>query len=128
GRRGIGVERGAALLEQLRLGIERGILVQLEESRLDLEHLLGWRPTRLLILNHLARSVVIVQVVARDRTEDPDQLHRCVLELLAIGSRDQLRQSVDALYQNLPLPREVVEAYVVEDHPVRRDTEDLREL
>ena len=77
-RRRVAVERAAPLLEELRLRVERRVLVELEQPRLDLHDLLGARLARPLLLEHAIREVVVVQVVAGDRTDLPDQVGRHV--------------------------------------------------
>ena len=76
--RGLAVERPAALLEQGRLPVEVRIAVHLEQLALDGHDVLGPGPAGQLLLEDLARGVVVVEVVRRDGTERAQELDRRV--------------------------------------------------
>ena len=82
---GIAVERTSPLFEQRRLRVERRVAVELQQARLDLHDLLGpWGLPRLLRRKHAIDIVVVVEVVAGDRTE---RLHRVQMSLRSSSRR-----------------------------------------
>ena len=104
---GVAVEGASSLLEQLRLGVERGIPVELEQPGLDLHDLLGTAPARALLPQHPIGQVVVPKVRGGDGPERASDLERDLpVELVEVcahrgvrvrGRAEQLRQSVNTV-------------------------------
>ncbi len=104
-----------------------GVLVHLEEARLDVDDLLGPRPVALaaLIGEDGVEEVVVAEVVGGDRPEREDELegHADVVgDLLAVRI-EELRQAIDAVDPDGPLPGQVVESDVLQLDLLRRNAE-----
>ena len=116
-RRRLGVERAAAALEQLRLLVEVRVAVHVEELALDVDHLRGPRLAAVeLVAQDLVERVVVLEVVARDRARQAHQLGR---RADVVGDSVRLRledlgQPIDPVDLDGAIPRQVVEAHVLE--------------
>ena len=116
------VERAAAAREQLRLLRHRLVGVELQQLALDLRDLLGPRLVRPLVLHHAVVLVEVVEVVRAEDTEPPHEVRgqagrrRDAVDVLA----EQVREDVLAVRTHADLPREVVQADVVELDGLRR--------
>src|SRR6266536_2712475 len=118
---GLAVEGAAAPVQQRRLGVERRVAVQAQQLLLDRRDLL--RPGRAapLLREHLAGQVEVAQVVGgngAEQADQPDGQVDLVRERLGVPLQ-QLRQAVDAVDPDRPLPREVVQADVLQLDPLR---------
>ena len=127
-RGGVGVPRAPALLQELRLRVERRVTVELQQPGLDLEDLLGAGTVRALVFQHVTRPVVVAEVRAGDRAQRANELdRRCLRELLgSLG--EQLGQPVHPVDEHRAHPREVVEPDVVKPDVRWLDLEVPREL
>src|SRR3954469_24588270 len=126
----LGVAGAAAPPQELRLLVERLVGVEVQQLALDLGHFLGTRLAVPLLLDDVVVLVEVVQVV---RGHDPKSLHEPGWQ--AGGAGDALRVLVEHPRENVgpvephaDLPRQVVEADVVELDPLRRDIEQSREV
>ena len=119
GGRGLAVEGPAAPLQQLRLGVEGRVAVQLQQPPLDPGHLLGPRGAAPLLVQHLGGGVVVAQVGRGDGPEVLEQRQRQaqVGGQLAAVALQQRSQPVGPVDPDGPLPGQVVEADVLELDP-----------
>ena len=127
-RRGLAVERAAAPLEQLRLGRQRRVAVELEQLALDLGDLGRARRADELRGEHLVVEVEVAEVVRRDRRRAVEQRARQVDvagELVAVVGQ-QVGQHVVAVEPERAHPGQVVEADLVDQDPLGLDAEQLR--
>ena len=127
-RRGLAVERPAAMIEELGLLVERRVAVHLEETSLDVHDVTGAGVAVLLLSEHGPRHVVVAEVVGRDRAHPADQVgrHPQFLGELVRILVEQVRQSVDPIDADGPLPAQVVEPDVLELDPLRGHVEPCR--
>src|SRR5439155_9428619 len=75
-RRRLAVESPAPPLQEVRLAVQRGVRVQLEEPGLDVHDLLGPGGVGSLMLQDLPGEVVVAQVGGGKGTQGPNQLDR----------------------------------------------------
>ena len=117
--------RAAALLQLLRHGRERRILVHAEERALDLEHNLPAGLCRGLLLAHDAIGVVVVvEVVVGEHPKRPEELRREPRKKVR-GDRplDDIVDHVTSIEVHGADPAQMVEADVVETDPLRVDVQ-----
>ena len=125
--RGLAVERAAAMVEQLRLLGEGRVAVHLEQPRLDVHDVLGARVAVPLLREDGVRSgSSSAGSRTGSRRSRPNQVRPAARRRSAIRSAssvEQLRQPVDAVHADGPLPAQVVEPDVLELDPLRLDAE-----
>jgi len=134
-RRGLAVERPAAVIEQLGLLRQVGVAVHLEQPCLDVHDVPGAAVAVLLLVEDRPSQVVVAKVVGRDRV-DPTQHVDRQAQLIGEVRRvlvEQVAQPVLAIDADGALPGQVVQAHVLEldsfgfhaepgrDPPLQRD-------
>jgi hypothetical protein len=120
----------AAITQQRRRLDQHRVAVELEQRPLDLGHGLRSGRGHALFLDDLAFGVEVAQVVRRDRAElikQPPRQPDLVRERVSIGVQD-ICQHVAAVEPHRTDPRQVIEADLVDEHPLRSHAEVLGEL
>src|SRR5262249_14979492 len=123
-RRGLAVERAAALFEQLRLRRQRRIAVQLEQLTFDLGDGCRTRNSVALLGEHGVVELEVAQVVRGDGVELLEYRPRLsgpAGELVAVVGQESGKRLVP-VDQHRTHPRQVVQADLVDEDAIGRDS------
>jgi hypothetical protein len=121
----LAVEGAAAIGEEARLGDQRRVSVKVEESALEVDHLLRPMVSAALLVEDVTERVVVAQVVRGHGAKAPQGLER---EPDVRGDRrpvdvEQLRQAILAVHAHGTDPAQVVQADVLELNALGIDAE-----
>src|SRR5439155_828954 len=124
-RRRLAVVGAAAPLEQGRFGRQRRVAVELEQLMLDLGDLGSPGLRAQLLLEHPVVEVEVAQIVGRNHAQPLEQRRWQVNALgqLLRALGEQVGEDVVAVDVDGAHPGQVVEADLVDEHPLRLDAE-----